>query len=56
MKCPLPNKARLSSEQKKEEMLKRMCFLNFLQGALGPHLGPYLGPYLILSSPYLAPI
>ena len=55
MKCPLPNKARLSSEQKKEEMLKRMCFLNFLQGAR-THLGPYLCPYLILSSPYTAPI
>ena len=32
MKCPLPNKSRLSSEQKKEEMLRRLCFLNFLQG------------------------
>ena len=32
MKCPLPNKSRLTSEQKKEEMLRRLSFLNFLQG------------------------
>ena len=32
MKCPLPNKSRLTTEQKKEEMVRRLCFLNFLQG------------------------
>ena len=32
MKCPLPNKSRLTAEQKKEEMVRRLCFLNFLQG------------------------
>ena len=32
MKCPLANKSRMSSEQKREEMLRRLCFLNFLEG------------------------
>ena len=32
MKCPLANKTKLTPEQKKEEMLRRLCFLNFLQG------------------------
>ena len=32
MKCPLPNKSRMTNEQKKEEMVRRLCFLNFLQG------------------------
>lgn len=32
MKCPLANKARMSSDQKKEEMHRRLCFLNFLEG------------------------
>eukprot|EP00596_Hydrurales_sp_CCMP1899_P009653 CAMPEP_0119038234 /NCGR_PEP_ID=MMETSP1177-20130426/7001_1 /TAXON_ID=2985 /ORGANISM="Ochromonas sp, Strain CCMP1899" /LENGTH=1235 /DNA_ID=CAMNT_0007000509 /DNA_START=147 /DNA_END=3854 /DNA_ORIENTATION=+ len=32
MKCPLANKSRMTPEQKKEEVLKRLCFLNFLEG------------------------
>jgi hypothetical protein len=32
MKCPLANKSRITPEQKKEEVLKRLCFLNFLEG------------------------
>ena len=32
MKCPLANKARMTADQKKEEMLRRLCFLNFLEG------------------------
>ena len=32
MKCPLANKSRMTPDQKKEEMLRRLCFLNFLEG------------------------
>lgn len=32
MKCPLANKSRMNPDQKKEEMLRRLCFLNFLEG------------------------
>ena len=32
MKCPLANKAKLSHEQKMDEMQRRKCFLHFLQG------------------------
>jgi len=32
MKCPLANKSKMTQEQKIEEMNKRACFLNFLQG------------------------
>jgi serine/threonine protein kinase len=32
IKCPLSNKNKLTSVQKREEMNKRLCFLNFLQG------------------------
>lgn len=32
MKCPLANKSKMTQEQKVEEMNKRACFLNFLQG------------------------
>ena len=32
MKCPLANKSRMSVEQKKGEMLRRLSFLNFLEG------------------------
>lgn len=32
MKCPLPNKARMTPEQRQEEYLRRQCFLDFLSG------------------------
>lgn len=32
MKCPLPNKLRMSTEQKQQEMQSRRSFLDFLKG------------------------
>jgi chemotaxis protein histidine kinase CheA len=32
MKCPLANKSKLTVAQKEEEVMRRQCFLNFLQG------------------------
>jgi hypothetical protein len=32
MKCPLACNVRLTNEQKREEMIRRQCFLNFLKG------------------------
>jgi hypothetical protein len=32
MRCPLPQKARMTQEQKNAETLRRRCFLDFLQG------------------------
>eukprot|EP00606_Chrysophyceae_sp_TOSAG23-5_P000272 GSChrysophyteH2.ASY1.ANO1.1377.1 assembled CDS len=32
MKCPLANKAKLTPEKKREEMVRRACFLDFLGG------------------------
>ena len=39
LKCPLPSKAKLTPEQKKEEMTRRTCFLDFLRGLF--QLNPY---------------
>lgn len=39
MKCPLANKDKLTQEQKNIEIMRRKCFLNFLQGLF--NLNPF---------------
>jgi hypothetical protein len=48
LKCPLANKSKLSPEQKKDEMNRRMCFLDFLKvlTVTNPHLTTYLLTHL----------